>query len=135
MTITLIKKIFKSIKAQQVPPISYTKKLILLMSGIMNYLIMRNIDITIFQLLKESAVDLLEELDTPAYKIASFEITDIPLIEYVASKQKPILLSTGMANMKRFQAIKCIKNQGNHRILLFHLLVIIRRLCNLNLVT
>ena len=82
----------------------------------------KEIDITIFSSpFDESAVDLLEKLNTPAYKIASFEITDIPLIKYAASKKKPMLVSTGMANIQEVsEAIKAIKEQDNNQILLFH---------------
>src|SRR5690606_25312936 len=62
----------------------------------------------------KTAVDFLEELNTPIYKIASFEITDIPLIKYIASKQKPIIISTGIAEIKDIElAIATCKAQGN----------------------
>jgi len=67
----------------------------------------------------KTAVDFLEKIDMPCYKIASFEITDIPLIEYVASKGKPIIISTGIACLKDIQeAINACKNIGNDKILL-----------------
>jgi pseudaminic acid synthase len=62
----------------------------------------------------KTAVDLLESLENPIYKIASFEITDIPLIKYVASKGKPIIISTGIAKYDDISlAIKTCRDQGN----------------------
>ena len=67
----------------------------------------------------KTSVDFLEEMDVPAYKIASFEITDIPLIEYVASKGKPIIISTGIASMEDINlAIQPCLDAGNDQIAL-----------------
>ena len=67
----------------------------------------------------KTAVDFLETLNNPIYKIASFEITDIPLIKYIASKHKPIILSTGIATEEDIRlALETIHSEGNQDITL-----------------
>jgi pseudaminic acid synthase len=67
----------------------------------------------------KTAVDLLESLDAPMYKIASFEITDIPLIEYAASKMKPIIMATGISTIEDIElAVNACRKVGNNDITL-----------------
>jgi pseudaminic acid synthase len=67
----------------------------------------------------QSAVDFLEKMNVSAYKIASFEITDIPLIEYIASKGKTVIISTGIATLSDIEeAINACKRMGNTQIAL-----------------
>ena len=65
----------------------------------------------------KTAVDFLETLDIPAYKLPAFEITDIPLIEYIASKNKPIIFSSGISELSDLEeAISACKRIGNDRV-------------------
>ena len=69
----------------------------------------------------ETAVDLLDSLGAPAFKIASFEAVDIPLIQYAASKGKPLIISTGMANLQEIEAARdAALSAGAAGVLLLH---------------
>ena len=82
----------------------------------------RKIGITIFSSpFDPTAVDLLEKLDAPAYKIASPELIDLPLIRYVAETGKPLIMSTGMGNLEEISdAIKTARNAGATQIAVLH---------------
>jgi len=67
----------------------------------------------------KTAVDFLEGLGMTAYKIASFEITDIPLIKYIALKKKPVIISTGVAKLSEIEgAVRVCRKHGNNKIIL-----------------
>ncbi len=66
-----------------------------------------------------NGIDFLEQMNVPAYKIASFEITDIPFIKHAASKKKPIIISTGIATLEDIEnAVDACREVGNHNIAL-----------------
>ncbi len=82
----------------------------------------RKVGITLFSSpFDKTAIDLLEDLNTPAYKIASFEAIDLPLIKYAAATKKPLIISTGMANIEEItEAVEIAQENGCQQLALLH---------------
>jgi len=82
----------------------------------------RKVGITCFSTpFDETAVDLLEDLNVPAYKVASFEATDLPLVKYIAQTKKPLIMSTGMANLEEIEEmVTTAKEAGCKDLILLH---------------
>ena len=73
----------------------------------------KEVGITLFSTpFDETAVELLENLNAPAYKLASFEITDLPLIQRIAQTGKPLIISTGMANIEEIEDAICMAREN-----------------------
>lgn len=82
----------------------------------------REIGITCFSTpFDESAIELLESLNSPAYKVASFELVDLPLLEQIAQTGKPVIMSTGMATLTEIdEAVNCLKASGCTELAILH---------------